>query len=140
MLDPDMLAEQCRLDNGQHDTNVSALASIGLLDKLPVEILQDILVKRLDLATLTSLRRVSSGLRRTIDEFPQYRAIVTHAPASIRAALSLEVAGFFTCRALYTALCARTCYKCGNLERFSMYRPARGLGFDVSRRAGSSCL
>jgi len=57
-----------------------------------------------------------------IDEVPQYRAIVAHAPASIRAALSLQVAGFFTCRNLYIALCAKTCYKCGNFGAF-LYVP-----------------
>ncbi|PMD64201.1 uncharacterized protein K444DRAFT_496219, partial [Hyaloscypha bicolor E] len=50
------------------------------------------------------------------------RTIVSHAPASLRAALCLEITRFFTCRPLYTALCARTCYNCGKFGAY-LYVP-----------------
>jgi hypothetical protein len=121
MLDPEMLADSCLLDNGRHDDGVAAVGSVfslGALDVLPAEILQDILVERLDLATLTLLRRVSRSLRNTIDVLPHYKAIITHAPGALRAALSLEVASTYTCRALYNTLCLSLCFCC---QKFGAY-------------------
>jgi hypothetical protein len=122
MLDPEMLADSCPLDNGRHDDSAapsrSPSFSLGALDVLPTEILQEILVERLDLATLTLLRRVSRSIRRTIDSVPHYQAIVKHAPGALRAALSLELASSYTCRALYNALCMRLCTSC---QKFGAY-------------------
>jgi hypothetical protein len=62
MLDPEMPADLCPLDNGWHDdgehTSRPQSLSLGSLDILPAEIVQDILVERLDLASSTNLRRV----------------------------------------------------------------------------------
>jgi hypothetical protein len=75
MLDPEMLADLCPLDNGRHNNGEHAfrprIFSLGSLNILPVDILEDILVERLDLATLMILRRViSRSLRCSFDELP----------------------------------------------------------------------
>jgi hypothetical protein len=116
MLDPEMLEDCCPLDNGRHDGDNDSprllVYTIGALDILPREIFQDILVNRLDLTTLTLLRRVSRGFRHAVDTLPHYQTIVSHGPAGLRGALSLEVASasFFTCRSLYNALCVKHCF------------------------------
>jgi hypothetical protein len=116
MLDPEMLEDTCPLDNGRHGEGGVLLAalSIGTLNILPLEILQNILVDELDLASLTNLRSVSRGFRSTLDSLPQYNAIISHAPSSIRALLSLEIASFFPCKALYRVLCEEKCAFCGD--------------------------
>ena len=73
---------------------------------MPPELLTDILVERLDLSSLTKLRSVSRGVRSMVSSLPQYNAIVTHAPASLRASLSLQTAKYTSCRQLYKALCS----------------------------------
>ncbi|KUJ10531.1 uncharacterized protein LY89DRAFT_596637 [Mollisia scopiformis] len=109
-----MLEDTCPLDNGRHEDPPNTLFSIGDLNRLPLEILQGILVDGIDFASLTSLRRVSRGMRSTIDSLPKYKAIVTHAPASIRAALSLETGIYWSCSHLYHELCSNACVFCGH--------------------------
>jgi len=121
MLDPRWLRDTCPLDNGQHDDPdvlVRSTLSSGVLDILPAEILQTILIDQLDLATLTILRSVSRSFRHVIDTSRPYNAIVTHAPSSIRAALSLEVASAFSCRELYNTLCYEFCDYCGEFGAY----------------------
>ncbi|KAN0105989.1 hypothetical protein V8E51_008865 [Hyaloscypha variabilis] len=55
MVDPDMLEYCYPLDNGTND-GPSDSGSLSALDKLPLEILQNILIEELDLRTLTLLR------------------------------------------------------------------------------------
>jgi hypothetical protein len=105
------------LENGRHDdpeiTSRTAVSPIGLLNFLPLEILHGILLDELDLAALTTLRLVSRGLRLVADSLPQYHSIVTHAPNSLRAAISLEMESSVSCRKLYTELCSNFCKSCG---------------------------
>ena len=59
MLDPEMLADLCPLGNGRHDDGEHAFRprsfSLGSLDILRAEILQDILVERADIGGRHSL-------------------------------------------------------------------------------------
>jgi len=123
IIDPDMLEYCCPLDNGRNENEKeSYTGSLGALDILPLEILQNILIEELDLGTLTLLRSTSSSFRRAIDELPQYRAIARYAPSSIRAALSLEVASAYSCKDLYDSLCTSKCSACGKFSAF-LYVP-----------------
>jgi hypothetical protein len=122
ILEPELLEDGCPLDNGRHDdpevTSRTAVSSIGLLNLLPLELLHGILLDELDLAALTTLRSVSRGLRLVVDSLPQYHSIVTHAPNSLRAAISLEIASSVSCRKLYTELCSDVCRGCGKFGAY----------------------
>ncbi|KAL2061519.1 hypothetical protein VTL71DRAFT_6896 [Oculimacula yallundae] len=126
IIEPAMVEGFCPLDNGRHDgfeaEDGSRAPSIGLLQLLPLEIMQDVLCRFLDLETLTKVRRVSRGLRKAVDCMPQYASIVTHAPNSIRAALSLGVASYFSCRDLYFELTQDCCNTCNMFGGF-LYLP-----------------
>jgi hypothetical protein len=76
------------------------------------------LLDELYLTSLTTLRSVSRGLREVDDLLPQYHAIITHPPNSLRAAISLEAADSFSCRKLYTALCSSLCIGCGEFGAY----------------------
>lgn len=93
----------CPLDNGKHFGLVSH--GLGDLDKLPVE-LQSIILVQSDLQTLTDFRRVNRRAMEVVDALPEYRSIVQHSPASLRAILSVELGKFITCQKLYDTLCA----------------------------------
>lgn len=120
MLDPDVLAYGCPLDNGRHGSKQGLYASrsIGKLDILPREVLDRILSIFLDLPTLTFLRSVSRTFRLFIDEMSEYKTILAHAPSNIRAALSLEVASAYSCKDLRTVLHKAECSHCGKFGAF----------------------
>lgn len=121
MLDPVALERCCPLDNGRHnDLHVipqDSSFSLGSLDTLPVEVLCGILLD-LDLQSLTVLRSVNRRARFTVDTLPQYNDIVTHAPSSIRAALSINVSPWISCRQLHKELCSQKCAACGFFGAF----------------------
>ena len=117
MLDPASLERDCPLDNGRHDHRNLNVSSLGCLHQLPTEILHMIFVD-VDLESLTTMRRVSHGVRNTIDSIWQYQSIIHHAPNSIRAALSIHVVSLVSCRRLYEELCSYECATCG---RFGPY-------------------
>ena len=72
MLDPASLERDCPLDNGRHDHRNLNVSSLGCLHQLPTEILHMIFVD-VDLESLTTMRRVSHGVRNTIDSIWQYQ-------------------------------------------------------------------
>ena len=111
ILEPQTLEMGCPLDNGRH-RGLTSPNSLDLFSRMPPELLTDILVERLDLSSLTKLRSVSRGVRSMVSSLPQYNAIVTHAPASLRATLSLQTAKYTSCRQLYKALCSEFCTTC----------------------------
>lgn len=117
MLDPTSLERNCPLDNGRHHHKPFKVSSLGRLNHLPTEVLHMIFVE-VDLESLTTLRRVSRGVRNTIDAIWQYKDIIHHAPNSIRAALSINVGSLASCRRLYEQLCSYECAACG---RFGPY-------------------
>jgi hypothetical protein len=107
----DGIESLCPLDNGQqHDTPRSTL---GALDKLPLELLNIVLVQ-LGIGSLTDFRRVNRQARRVIDSIPQYREIIQHAPATIRGILSIETGDWISCQNLYAKLCTAECDGCGD--------------------------
>ena len=116
MLDPELLEQRCPLDNGRHELEAYAgqpLADLGYLEKLPREVL-DLLLLDLDLQSLKTLRSINRRARSAVDALWQYRDIVTHAIASLRAALSLQVASYVSCRTLHQELCSKTCVNWGH--------------------------
>ncbi|KAH6673638.1 hypothetical protein B0J14DRAFT_667139 [Halenospora varia] len=75
------------LDNGRdEDSQPPANSSIGLLLRLPLELIHGILLDELNLGELTNLKSVSHDIRSMIDSLPQYAALVRHAPNVIQTA------------------------------------------------------
>ena len=122
ILEPGILEAQCPLDNGRHDTpEALALAnscSLGVFDKLPIEIIHQIFYDHTAISTLTRCRAVNRGLRMVIDNIPQYKAIVTHAPSSLRAILCLWAARLTSLPEMYETLCSKDCSTCGNFGAY----------------------
>ena len=117
-IDTELLRQLCPLDQSSSKTPLAskiraATASLGRLDVLPLETLQNTL-SYLDLSSLTCLRSISRRLRALVDSLHHYRAVVTHAPNALRALLSTHAAPFFTASDLYQALRAQDCFWCGD--------------------------
>ena len=107
-IDYNTLERCCPLDFGRHDDGNAAIPpspefSLGLLDRLPRELLHIVFLD-LALQSLHVLRTVNRGVRHVIDALPQYRTVVTHAPHAIRAVLSGGLASSISCRNLHDAL------------------------------------
>jgi len=116
MLEPGDLESHCPLDNGRHDKQ-EIFSSLGNLETLPLELLHMILLD-LDLQTLTSLRRVNRRTRYTLDTLRQYNEIISYAPHSLRAALSINVGSSISCRQLHKELCFQECIICSRFGAF----------------------
>jgi hypothetical protein len=110
MLEAKDLERCCPLDNGHHEGQEPS-ATLGQLDTLPLELLQPILLD-LDLKSLTALRSVNRTFRKTIDSIKEYDDIITHGPTSLRAALSINLGSWISCRQLYNTLCSEQCTGC----------------------------
>jgi len=87
--------------------------SLGGLDALPLELLQEILYQ-LDLHTLTDFRLVNRRAIRLVNSLPKYKAINKHAPNALRGILSIETGRWITCSTLYKKLCTSGCERCGD--------------------------
>lgn len=113
-IDPAPLAKRCKLDNGDKKFSLP-MVGVGQvtdgLQALPVECYQACL-QYLDIATLTTMRRVSQFTRRTIDSLHPYRELYEHAPQAIRACLSTGVASHIPLLRLHNSLTSMECYYC----------------------------
>jgi hypothetical protein len=116
MLETKDLERCCPLDNGHHEGQEPS-ASLGELDTLPLELLQPILLD-IDLKSLTVLRSVSRSFRKTIDSMKEYDDIITHAPSTLRAALSINLGSWISCRQVYNTLCSQECAGCRRFGPF----------------------
>lgn len=83
------------------------------VQSLPLELYQACL-QYLDLATLTSTRRVSQYTRHAIDSLYQYQELYEHAPQALRACLSTGVAHHIPIPRLHHSLTTMECYYCKN--------------------------
>lgn len=109
-LDENGLAACCPLDNGHFPK--TAQCNLGMLDTLPLELLQFTLV-RVDLETLTGFRRVNQRARDVVDSIHEYGIIIIHAPNVLRALIATETASYTTCKRLYDKLRSPQCDGCG---------------------------
>jgi hypothetical protein len=123
-IQPETLERYCPLDNGrleqrtisQSHTQVK-LHDTGKLRALPLEITH-LVISLLDLKSLTDFRAVSWGSRALVDSLPQYNAIIQHAPNTLRALLSTNMAMHFTTPHLFEVLCTEACFGCGEFGPF----------------------
>jgi hypothetical protein len=91
--------------------------SVGVLDALPLELLQEIL-SQIDLQTLTDFQRVNRGAAKLVNSLPQLKAINTHAPNALRGILSIKTGRWITCATLYEKLCTPGCEECGDFAGY----------------------
>lgn len=115
-----VLERQCPLDNGRKLNTTShpktcgrSSASLGKLSRLPVELLQTILLK-LDLQTLTTFRSVNHSARHGINYLPLYKEVVNYAADTLRALIALGLASYFTASQVFNALRSENCTLCGD--------------------------
>lgn len=94
----------------------------GLLGCLPVEILQDVLL-RLDMRALFNLRQASLRSRQAVDSLKQYHLVVSHGLDLFCALLRTELAASISLSSFYDALCTKSCAWCGKFAGF-MFLPS----------------
>ena len=121
-IQSDNLRKHCPLDNFQlrfvrKAKKISSTSNAGLLETLPLEIIQ-IIFSLLDLQSLTDLRSISWLARTLVDSVPSYKAIIQHCPDVIRALLSTHMAVYFTAGDSLRALCSKICEGCGAIGPF----------------------
>ena len=118
----DKLRFFCPLDNGRHESMGMGTASLGILDRLPTEIVITILMAT-DVRSLTDLRAVNKYSRAFVDCLPVYKEVVKYTPDVLRAVLICGVARRFSIEHLYTVLTDPTCGHCSDFG-WLLYLPA----------------
>jgi hypothetical protein len=118
-IDRFTLLTSCRLDNGPKPFKNPMVGpesndwESSKIQSLPLELYQACL-QYLDVASLTSMRRVSQYTRHAIDSLYQYQELYEHAPQALRACLSTGVAPHIPIRRLHHSLTSMECYYCKN--------------------------
>jgi hypothetical protein len=102
----------CNLNNGRYDY-VNPTHTLGALDRLPVELLNMVLTQ-LTIRSLADFRRVNRRAMQVVDSVPEYKAIVTYIPTSLRGILSIGTGEWILCQDLYQKLCTAECDSCGD--------------------------
>ncbi|KAG8164094.1 hypothetical protein KVR01_006012 [Diaporthe batatas] len=88
-IPPEILKGYCRLDNGRHDFGIQPDSpDLGWLGQFPFELVE-IILKHLDIPSLTTFRRVSKRAMHTVDSTFEYKEVVRRAPHIIRCALAV---------------------------------------------------
>lgn len=88
-------------------------ASLGALDRLPIELLQEILIQ-LDLSTFMAFRCTNRRAKELADHLPQYKAITTNARNALRGILRIGTSRWITCKSLFEKLRTSACEHCGD--------------------------
>lgn len=92
-------------------------SSIGILDCLPLEILQWAL-NLLDFQSLSRVSHASLLAKRVVESLPSYRDLMEHAPQTLKA---LELTGLVhvhSAAALHDTLQSEACVSCGEYGAF----------------------
>lgn len=118
-LDASQLAIKCPLDNLKTNFELPMALHNSVVNKedkstlraFPPEVYH-IIMKDLDLRTITSMRRTSQRLRHIVSCSFEYRKLYDQAPQVIRACLSFEIPSRITLSRLYHSLTSRECYYC----------------------------
>lgn len=90
---------------------------LGSLDRLPLELLHDILL-RLDMRSLFNFRQTDSRSRQTVDSLTQYQMVVSHGLNLFCALLQTRLAIDVSLSDFYCALCTKACTLCGEFGEF----------------------
>lgn len=92
-------------------------SSIGLLDILPVELVQYTL-HMLDFQSLSHLSRVSLQGNEVVRSLPAYRSLMEHAPHALAALGRTRLISLQSANALYGTLLSEQCISCGEYGAF----------------------
>lgn len=95
----------------------SAATGLGSLDRLPLELLHDI-VLRLDMHAVFKLRQTSLRAREVVQSLPQYQPVALHGLRVFRALLRTQLATHISLYDFYDALITKTCTLCGKFLGF----------------------
>ncbi|OAA54546.1 F-box domain, cyclin-like protein [Niveomyces insectorum RCEF 264] len=88
-----------------------ASAGLGILDQLPAELAQEVLLQA-DLQSLFTLRQTSRGARQAVDALRPYQVVTTHALDVVCAVLRTGLAADVPLHAMYDTLCSQACALC----------------------------
>ncbi|EHK15319.1 uncharacterized protein TRIVIDRAFT_38294 [Trichoderma virens Gv29-8] len=92
-------------------------AGVGYLDRLPLELLQDALL-RLDMHSLFTFRQTNLRSRQIVDSLNQYQMVATHGLNLFCALLRTRLANDIPLFDFYYALCTKACTLCGEFGGF----------------------
>ncbi|PWY94017.1 hypothetical protein BO94DRAFT_531983 [Aspergillus sclerotioniger CBS 115572] len=91
--------------------------TLGTLSTLPLEIIHLTLL-HLDIKSPITFQTLNKHARRTAHSLPQYKRILTHTPALIRATLNIQTAQYFTLQDLHNQLTTTKCDSCGDFAAY----------------------
>lgn len=92
-------------------------AGLGSLDRLPLELLHDILL-RLDMHSLLKFRQTNTMSRQAVDSLKEYQLVVTHGLNLLCALLRTRLASSVSLFEFHRALCTKACTFCGEFGGF----------------------
>ena len=122
MLDETDAELKCPPDAGQHQ--LVPQWRPGILDGLPVEILQEILLQ-MDLFSLTGFRRVNKRAMQVVDSIWQYQAIKKDSVAPFRDTPNYRAISHISFIHLYNTYNTPYCDDCGGFGGFIYYLTCR---------------
>lgn len=91
--------------------------NLGVLDKLPLELVQELLAF-LDLCSLAQFRRVNRRALNVVDCIPQYKTITTYTPLALQCIRAVGTGQWISCNTLYEKLCTAECEECGDFAGY----------------------
>ncbi|KAK3320924.1 hypothetical protein B0T19DRAFT_403527 [Cercophora scortea] len=92
-------------------------ADLGTLEKLPVEILMDI-IRRLDFASVVRFLRVNRRARQVVAELPEYSFVVTHGLDTVLGLFEVRLASRFSLAQLDAVIRIGNCLRCGQFAGY----------------------
>lgn len=92
-------------------------SSIGMLDRLPLEILQWAL-NLLDFQSLSRVSRASLLAKSVVESLPSYRDLMEHAPQTLKALGLTGLVHVYSAAALHDTLQSEACVSCGEYGAF----------------------
>lgn len=95
--------------------NRDAHGGIGTLDRLPLEVLWDV-VLRLDIHFVFRLRQTNTGARRVVDALSQYQVVASHGLNGLCALLRTRLAATVSLLDFHRVLCTEACALCGDFS------------------------
>jgi hypothetical protein len=102
---------------GLCDSTTARANSLGILDKLPFEILHQ-LVQLLDFYTLVTIRSVNFAARTAIDAFPAFKYMTQYAAGALRALSQTRLVKSFTVAHLFHVSRTDRCFGCHKFGAF----------------------
>ena len=145
-IDPDLDYHDFLLDDNlveapvhnNNDVRSPCKENLGALDKLPLEILHEIL-SQLDLYSLTSFRDVNRRASESTESMLQYQIVSEFAPKALQGILIIGTARWITCQDLFNKLCTASCEICGDFGGYLYLLTCKRVCF-VCFSEGERCL